>query len=91
MDTGHRIIKYQACRYSRSPNANKPFLLVKMPVTTFTKNGYTHNKIAEKVAKPSQLSEYRSESSILNPRQVEYIRFLKAFQEFSLTNSKKEK
>lgn len=46
-----------------------------------------YNKIAEKVAKPSQLSEYRSESSILNLQQVEYIRFRKAFQEFSLTNS----
>lgn len=55
---------------------------------SYTKNGYTHNKIAEKVAKPSQLSEYRSESSILNPEQVEYIRFLKTFQEFSLKYSK---
>lgn len=43
-------------------------VLVKSPVTITTKNGYTHNKIAEKVAKPSQLSEYRSESSILNHR-----------------------
>lgn len=56
--------------------------MVKSPVTRITKNGYTHNKIAEKVAKPSQLLEYRSESSILNLEQVEYIRFRKAFQEF---------
>ena len=33
--------------------------------------------------------EYRDESSILNPKQVEYTRFLKTFQEFSLNNSEK--
>lgn len=54
-----------------------------------TKNGYTHNKIAEKVAKLPQLSEYRSESSILNRRKSSISDSGKHFKSFSLTNFKK--